>query len=94
MKPPRALRWSLPKNFANSKGGSLLNYMVYAKHKDDKRFDPVDFKSGHVGVGLAFATLIPDVEKAKTYATKLKEECPDFAWQVRVAGKSKIVFKA
>ena len=71
-----------------------MNYMIYAKHKDDKRFGPVDLQSGRVGVGLVFATLIPDIEKARGYATQLKEKCPDFTWQVRAAGKSKIVFTA
>ena len=68
--------------------------MIYAKHKDDKRFGPVDLHTGNVGVGLAFATLVPDFENAKNYTMKLKENCPDFAWQVREAGKAKIVFTA
>ena len=71
-----------------------MNYMIYAKHKDDKRFGPVDLRNGRVGVGLVFATLIPDIDKAKGYATELQEKCPDFAWQVREAGKSKVVFTA
>ena len=71
-----------------------MNYMIYGKHKDDKRYGPTDLSSGRVGVGLLFATLIPDFEKAKEYASKLKDNCTDFSWQVREAGKSKVVFKA
>jgi hypothetical protein len=71
-----------------------MNYMIYAKYKDDKRFGPVDLHSGSVGVGLVFATLITDIERAKEYAAKLKEKSPDFAFQVREAGKSKVVFTA
>ena len=69
-----------------------MNYMIYSKHKDDKRFGPMNLADGKVGVGLVFATLIPDEEKAKEYADKLTEQCPDFAFQVRVAGKSKIIY--
>lgn len=69
-----------------------MNYMIYGKHKDDKRFGPMNLAEGRVGVGLVFATLIPDVEKAKEYADTLAEQCPDFTFQVRVAGKSKVVY--
>ena len=71
-----------------------MNYMIYAKHRDDKRYGAVELSSGTVGVGLVFATLIPNLEKAKDYANKLKEGCPDFSWQVREAGKSKVVYKS
>jgi hypothetical protein len=66
--------------------------MIYGKHKDDKRFGPVDLAGGRVGVGLVFATLIPDLENAKGYADELMKQVPDFNFQVRVAGKSKIVY--
>jgi len=69
-----------------------MNYMIYGKHEDDKRFGAMDLASGRVGVGLFFATLIPDLERAKTYADLLVEQCPEFSFQVRVAGKSKAVY--
>lgn len=66
--------------------------MIYGKHKDDKRFGAVDLAEGRIGVGLLFATLIPDLEQAKGYADTLVAQCPDFSFQVRVAGKSKVVY--
>jgi hypothetical protein len=52
----------------------------------------MNLSEGRVGVGLFFATLIPDLERAKGYADKLVEQVPDFTFQVRVAGKSKVVY--
>jgi len=69
-----------------------MNHMVYGKHKDDKRFGPVDLHGGKIGVGLVFATLIPDVKRAKAYVDTLMAECPDYTFQVRVAGKSTVVY--
>ena len=69
-----------------------MNYIIYGKHKDDKRFGPMDLTSGHVGVGLVYATLIPDIERAKGYADTLTAKCPDFSFQVRAAGKAKAVY--
>jgi len=69
-----------------------MNYMIYGKYKDDKRFCAVDLAGGRVGVGLVFATLIPNIDKAKGYADSLTSQCPDYAFQVREAGKSKIVY--
>jgi len=66
--------------------------MIYGKHKDDKRFGSMNLTEGRVGVGLVFATLLPDLERAKEYADTLTEQCPDFSFQVRVAGKSKVVY--
>ena len=71
-----------------------MNYMIYGKHKDDKQFGAMNIASGDVGVGLVFATLIPDEDRAKAYADFLTIECPDFTFQVRVAGKSKVVYTA
>lgn len=69
-----------------------MNYMLYGKHKDDKSFSAMNLADGRVGVGPMFATLIPDMDWAKKYADKLTAECQDFTFQVREAGKSKIVY--
>ena len=71
-----------------------MNYMIYGKHKEDKHYGAMNLANGSVGVGLVFATLIPDVDRAKGYADLLTSECPDFTFQVREAGKSKIVYAA
>jgi len=43
---------------------------------------------------LVFATLIPDQSRAVGYADKLAAACPEFSFQVRVASKTKVVYKA
>lgn len=69
-----------------------MNYMLYGKHKDDKHFGAMNLSDGSIGVGLVFATLVPDLDRAKGYADKLTAECSDFTFQVREAGKSKVVY--
>ena len=69
-----------------------MNYMLYGKHKDDKHFGAMNLSDGSIGVGLIFATLIPDIERAKKYTDELMANCPDFTFQVREAGKSKVVY--
>ena len=66
-----------------------MNYMIYGKHDNDKKFFPMDLASGNIRVGLVYATLIADIERAKKYANELTTMCPDFNFQVREAGKSK-----
>jgi len=70
-----------------------MNYMIYGKHKDDKSYGAMDIRDGSIGVGLVFATLIPDLDRAKSYTDTFMKACPDFSFQVREAGKSKIVYK-
>jgi hypothetical protein len=70
-----------------------MNYMIYAKHKDDKHFGPMKLQNGSVGVGLVYATLIRDAERAKLYADKLTAAGSDFTFQVRVAGRGTIVYE-
>lgn len=69
-----------------------MNHIIYGKHKDDKRFGAMDLANGKVGVGLVFATLIPNLDRAKEYADTLTEQCPDFTFQVRTAADSRIVY--
>lgn len=69
-----------------------MNYMIYAKHKDDKAFGAMNLAEGTVGVGLMFATLIPDLDRAKSYADRLAANTTDFIFQVRGAGQSKVFY--
>lgn len=69
-----------------------MNYMLYGKHKDDKHFGAMNLADGRIGAGLVFATLVPDLDRAKGYADELMAKCPDFTFQVREAGKSKVVY--
>ena len=55
-----------------------MNYMIYGKHKDDKQFGAMDLTEGYIGVGLVFATLIPDLERAKKYADALARQFNDY----------------
>ena len=66
--------------------------MIYAKYKYDKRFGPIDIHSCRIGVGLAFATRFFELDRAKSYADRLMVTCPDFLFQVRTAGKSRIIY--
>lgn len=69
-----------------------MNYMLYGKYKDDKSYGAMDLADGSVGVGLIYATLVPNIERAKKYADELMAKCSDFTFQVREAGKSKVVY--
>lgn len=69
-----------------------MNYIIYGKHKDDKSFGAMDLANGTVGVGLVFATLIPDLERAKGYVDKLTEMADDYTFQVRGAGTAKVFY--
>ena len=48
----------------------------------------INLHEGKVGVGLVYAMLIPDCDRAKMYADKLAEMVPGFIFQVRGAGTS------
>ena len=48
---------------------------------------------GKVGVGLVYATLIPDCGRAKMYADKMAEMVPGFIFQVRGAGTRKVYYE-
>lgn len=69
-----------------------MNYMIYGKHKDDKSFGAMDLANGTVGVGLVFATLIPDLDRAKGYVDKLAEMAGDYTFQVRGAGTARVFY--
>jgi len=68
------------------------NYILYCKQKGDKTFGATDLHRGRVGVGLMFATLVTDIDRAKSYADKLAADNRDYLFQVREAGKSKVVY--
>lgn len=69
-----------------------MNYIIYGKHKTDKRYGAMDIKSGSIGVGLLYATLIPDLDRAKGYVDQLADNTTDYSFQVRGAGSSKIFY--
>ena len=69
-----------------------MNYIIYGKHKDDKSFGAMDLANGTVGVGLMFATLIPDLDRAKGYVDKLAEMVGDYTFQIRGAGTAKVFY--
>ena len=70
-----------------------MNYMIYGRYKDDKRYGAMNLADGSVGVGQVFATLIPVLDRAKGYADILTAQCSDYTFQVREAVTSKIVYK-
>lgn len=69
-----------------------MNYIIYGKHKDDKSFGAMNLANGTVGVGLLFATLISDLDRAKGYVDKLAEMAGDYTFQVRGAGTTKVFY--
>jgi hypothetical protein len=69
-----------------------MNYMIYGKHKDDKSYGAMDLSTGSVGVGLMYATLVPNFERAKHYVDTLAAQIKDFSFQVRGAGTSKVYY--
>lgn len=70
-----------------------MNFIIYAKHKHDRNYDAMNLANGAVGVGLMFATLISDLERAKLYADLLAEHIKDFTFQVRGAGTNRIYYQ-
>lgn len=60
--------------------------MIYGKHQEDKMYGTMNLSDGSIGMGLMFATLIPDLERAKYYADTLSEHIHDYSFQVRGAG--------
>lgn len=71
-----------------------MNYMIYGKHKEDKMYGAMNLSDGSIGVGLMFATLIPDFERAKYYADTLADHIHNYSFQVRGAGTQKIYYTA
>ena len=69
-----------------------MNYVLFGRYKDDKRFGAMNIAEGRVGVKQVFATLIPDFERAKGYADSFTSQCKDYTFQVREAATSKIVY--
>lgn len=65
--------------------------MVYGKHKDEKRYGAVNLKNGTIGVGLVFASLVPEeqTEQLKEQVQALNESNPDFHFEIRYAGTNK-----
>lgn len=70
-----------------------MNFIIYAKHKHDKNYGAMNLADGTVGVGLMFATLIPELERAKLYADMLTEHIKDFTFQVRDADTNRIYYQ-
>lgn len=72
-----------------------MNYMIYAKDPAiDKRYGPMDLQKGTYNVGLVYATLVQDIDRAKGYADKLAADLPHMAFQVRQAGRGRPVYEA
>ena len=69
-----------------------MNYIVYGKKIGDRCYGAINLHEGKVGVGLVYATLIPDCDRAKMYADKLAEMVPGFIFQVRGAGTRKVYY--
>lgn len=73
----------------------MANLMIYAKKKGEKRFGAVNLASGQIGVGLVYATLIPDQKLSvlKNRVQMLQHQNPDAAFQIRYAGTSKVLYE-
>lgn len=70
-----------------------MNYIIYGKKIGDRCYGAINLHEGKVGVGLVYATLIPDCGRAKMYADKLAEMVPGFIFQVRGAGTRKVYYE-
>ena len=70
-----------------------MNYIVYGKKIGARCYGAINLHEGKVGVGLVYATLIPDCGRAKMYADKLAEMVPGFIFQVRGAGTRKVYYE-
>ena len=70
-----------------------MNYIVYGKKIGARCYGAINLHEGKVGVGLVYATLIPDCGRAKMYADKLAEMVPGFIFQVRGAALARSTMK-
>lgn len=70
-----------------------MNYIVYGKKIGARCYGAINLHEGKVGVGLVYATLIPDCGHAKMYADKLAEMVPGFIFQVRGASTRKVYYE-
>ena len=70
-----------------------MNYMIYCKSRTGKeRWGACDLSTGDWGVKLLFATMFRTLERAKEVCDSLTAENPKLMFQVRVAGKSTVVY--
>lgn len=72
-----------------------MNLMLYAKGPDEKRFGAVDLAHGAIGVGLAYATIVPEekLEVLKSRANTLHLHDPAYTVQIRYAGTQKVLYE-
>ena len=70
-----------------------MNYMVYGKKIGDRCYGAMNLQEGKIGVGLVYATLIPDLDRTKRYVDQLAEMVPGFTFQARGAGTSKVFYE-
>lgn len=69
-----------------------MNCMIYCRKRDaGERYGAMDVHNGSYGVNLMFATLFRSEDRAKQVAAELAASCPDFEFQVRKAGSSKVL---
>jgi predicted RNA-binding Zn-ribbon protein involved in translation (DUF1610 family) len=70
-----------------------MNYIIYGKDPaKDTKYGAMNLKEGTVGVGLVYATLVPDLGRAKGYADELAGKCPEMSFQVRRAGEGRAIY--
>jgi hypothetical protein len=60
-----------------------MNYMIYGKPKEDKRFYPLDVRAGRQVDRLLYATLFHKPSRAQEVAAKLNELVPTWTFQAR-----------
>ena len=65
------------------------------KKDGDKCFTAVDLANGMVGVKQVYATLIPEekLDSLKRKLDELGENNPNYDFQIRYAGKSKVLYR-
>lgn len=68
-----------------SKGGKKMFYIVYGKHKNEKRFRPFDMNGNRFVTNLIHATVfeseqLPRLKKEVAYMNKYN---PDYVFEIR-----------
>jgi len=70
-----------------------MNFLVYGREKGKVNFEACNIRTGKLGVGLAFASLIPEEKKELLieYVQYLNANVPDIEFEIRYAGTGKKV---
>lgn len=72
-----------------------MRFMVYFKGENDKRFMPMDIRTGELFIHLAYAPIYAEnmLEAVKNWIDANKKCAPNCKIQIRLAGTNKVIYQ-